>query len=103
MCVSCTTVDGHLKSSGLKTLRAEDQSEVEMVQVVKLLCSRAFHFEKGPHQVSGLHDNSYLTRNEELYIVQVVVLLADMGHAVSKNDCIKLIDEYINLDEDEPQ
>jgi hypothetical protein len=100
--VSRKTLDGHLKSSGLKTLRAEDRSDVEIVQVVNCYIQELSTSKKDRAKFPS-RANSYLTRNEELCIVQVVVLLAGMGHGVCKEEVIELIDVYINLDEDERQ
>ena len=97
--ISRMTLDGHLKTSGLKSMRDNDCSYIEMVLAVncyvKELTQSKSDRAKKPSRV-----NSYLTRNEELSIVQVVIFLAGMGHGVTKDDVIKLIDEYVNLDED---
>ncbi len=43
----------------------------------------------------------YLTDNEELAIVQLCRVLASMGNGVSKQEVLKMIDEYIHIKEDE--
>ena len=43
----------------------------------------------------------YLTEQEELSLVQLIRLMASMGHGVTKPDVLSLIDEYVNLEEDE--
>jgi hypothetical protein len=97
--VSRMTLDGHLKTSGLKSMRDDDRSDIEMVLAVNCYVKELTQSKSDRAKIPS-RANSYLTRNEELCIVQVVVLLAGMGHGVSKDDVIELIDEYVNLDED---
>jgi hypothetical protein len=45
-CINHMTLDGHLRSSGLKSMRAEDHSEVEMVLAVNCYVQELSHSKK---------------------------------------------------------
>jgi hypothetical protein len=95
-----TTFIRHYNSSGLSQLKSEDKPiEVARAAAAKYTRGLAIGKKKRTAKASAL--NRYLTEQEELSLVQIIRLLASIGHGVTKPDVMSLIDEYVNLEEDD--
>jgi hypothetical protein len=90
----------HFNASGLSVLKAQDKP-IEVARAAAAAYARVLAISKKKRTVKAAALNRYLTEQEELSLVQLIRLMASMGHGVTKPDVLSLIDEYVNLEEDE--
>jgi hypothetical protein len=95
-----STFRRHIKLSGLGLLR-EQNKPVAQAEAIMNDYVGSLNKNKSKRTNDANTSHRYLTDDEELAIVQLCRVLASMGNGVSKQEVLKMIDEYINIEEDE--
>jgi hypothetical protein len=94
------TLFDFIKQSGLLSLRADDIPKIGVVSIVNQFIEK-LNKDKTNRAIASHGAIRYLSRQEESAIVNILVTLAAMGYGVTKDDCLEVINQYINLDEDQ--
>jgi hypothetical protein len=95
-----TTFHRHFKESGLSTLQAL-KKPLEMAKASLVPYFLDVEKNSGKRTESATEANCYLTKLQELAIVQIAKLLGMMGEGITRLDIHRMILEVLNIDEDE--
>jgi hypothetical protein len=95
-----TTFHRHFKDSGLVDIKSQGKP-LEYARAAVEIYVNSLKESKLARTKQACELNKYLTKHQELSIVQLVRVLGAMGGGVSKNNTLKIIDKAVNLNLDE--
>jgi hypothetical protein len=95
-----STFHRHIRLSGLGLLKKQNKPVEQAEAVLNEYISKLKHNTTNRTKTASA-SHRYLTDNEELAIVQLCRVLANMGQGVSKQEVLLMIDEYLHIEEDD--